>query len=486
VYGIVKVMEGIAHRFSRAVPTGMLVRVVGADDETSQVLDITDDSRLVGAGSVFACISGGRFDGHDFAESAIAQGAVALLVERQLPVSVPQIVVTNVRQALGPIASFVHDEPSSKLQVIGVTGTNGKTTVAHLLASIMRSAGRSAVAMGTLSGPRTTPEASELQRTLAAHVEAGVDAVVMEVSSHALALHRVDGTRFAASVFTNLGRDHLDLHGSIGGYFRAKASLFVTGLTAVGVTNLDDPYGRLLFDGSDIEMVGFSAADAAAVEVGVGHHAFEWRGFPVHVPLGGRFNMMNSLAALTTAVSIGIDPAVAAAGLAACPPIPGRFELVSDPVHVPFSVLVDFAHTPDGLIELLATARGLASSGRVIVVFGCGGDRDVEKRPLMGAAAVAGADLVIVTSDNPRHEDPTAIIEATLVGVEAVDRTSVTVEVDRRAAIALALRQGQPGDILVVAGKGHEPTQTIGDRQIAFDDRVVVREELAELFGGAK
>jgi UDP-N-acetylmuramoyl-L-alanyl-D-glutamate--2,6-diaminopimelate ligase len=480
----VKVMERIADRLAQAVPAGMLVRFAGTDNEISPVLDITDDSRQVGAGSVFACVSGDRFDGHDFADAAVERGAIALVVERELPIAVPQIVVKNVRQALGPIASFVHDEPSSKLQVVGVTGTNGKTTVAHLLASIVQSAGRSAVAMGTLSGPRTTPEAAELQRTLATHVEVGVKVVVMEVSSHALALHRVAGTKFAASVFTNLGRDHLDLHGSTGEYFRAKASLFVPEMTSIGVTNLDDPYGRLLLDGSDVEMIGFSASDAQSVDVGVGHHSFEWKGIPVRVPLGGRFNVMNTLAALTTATTIGIEPEAAAAGVATSPSIPGRFELVSNPDDVSFSVVVDYAHTPDGLVELLSTARWLAASGRVIVVFGCGGDRDADKRPLMGAAAASGADSVIITSDNPRHEDPAVIIDSMLAGVDSGDRSSVSVEVDRRAAIDRALRQAQAGDIVVIAGKGHESTQTIGDEQVVFDDRVVAREQLATMFGG--
>jgi UDP-N-acetylmuramoyl-L-alanyl-D-glutamate--2,6-diaminopimelate ligase len=336
---------------------------------------------------------------------------------------------------------------------------------------------------GTLTGVRTTPEATDLQRRLADFVDEQVEAVVMEVSSHALALHRVAGIRFDVATFTNLGRDHFDLHESMEAYFRAKASLFTAEQSARGVTNTDDPYGSLLLDAASIEMVGFGLADAVDPRVSIDRVKFGWRGRRVEVPLGGRFNVMNALAALTTADALGIDTDVAVAGIATCPPVPGRFELVTDPDVHPFAVVVDYAHTPDGLVEVLTTARAIAAGGQVTVVFGCGGDRDRDKRPLMGAAAAANADRVIVTSDNPRHEDPQAIIAAAVGGVESRYRDAVRVEPDRRAAIDTAIRQARAGDVVVIAGKGHETTQTIGDTATPFDDRVVAREVLADIVG---
>jgi UDP-N-acetylmuramoyl-L-alanyl-D-glutamate--2,6-diaminopimelate ligase len=302
----------------------------------------------------------------------------------------------------------------------------------------------------------------------------------MEVSSHALAMHRVDGTRFAAATFTNLGNDHLDLHGTVEEYFRAKARLFTPELSAVGISNSDDPHGRLLLDAASIEMVPYSLADAEDLVVTADHHELTWRGTRLTVALGGAFNVANTLAAATTAATLGIDPAAIASGLAATDTVPGRFERVraaGGPDDV--AVIVDYAHTPDGLTEVLAAARDVAT-GRVVVVFGAGGDRDHPKRPRMGAAAVAGADVVVVTSDNPRSEDPAAIISAVLSGVGPDDRRRVTVEPDRAAAIARAIDAARAGDVVVVAGKGHETTQTIGDRILPFDDREVVRRLLVE------
>jgi UDP-N-acetylmuramoyl-L-alanyl-D-glutamate--2,6-diaminopimelate ligase len=466
---------------AEAIPPSLSVSVVGK--ATTDLIDFTHDSRQVRPGWGFACVPGGQVDGHDFAARAVELGAELLLVERELPLDVAQIVVSDVRRAMGPVAAAIHGHPAKKLRMIGITGTNGKTTTTHLLGSILQAAGCEQRQLGTLSGARTTPEAPDLQRRLAEFVEDGVDAVVMEVSSHALALHRVAGTRFDVSVFTNLGRDHLDLHESMESYFRAKASLFSPELTEIGVSNLDDPYGRLVLDVAAIEMVGFSHDDALDVGVGVDHHSFTWRGHPVVVPIGGRFNVMNTLAALTAAEALGIDIEAAVRGLAECPPVPGRFEVVSDPERHEFAVVVDYAHTPDGLNELLAAARTLADGANVIAVFGCGGDRDVEKRPMMGSVAAQNADIVVITSDNPRHEDPAAIIAAAAAGIDAEHRQEVLTEVDRRAAIAVALDTAQPGDVVVIAGKGHETTQTIGDDVRPFDDRVVARELLAERSG---
>jgi UDP-N-acetylmuramoyl-L-alanyl-D-glutamate--2,6-diaminopimelate ligase len=464
---------------AEAIPADQLVQVVrpaGAVD--APIVDATHDSRDVRAGSVFLCVVGERHDGHQFAATAVGAGAVAAVVQHPVAVDVPQIVVRDVRRVMGHIASAVHGNPSAVLRTIGITGTNGKTTTAHLLAAIVRGAGLETRVLGTLSGVRTTPEAPELQRLLAGYAAEGVDAVVMEVSSHALALHRVSGMRFDAAVFTNLGRDHLDLHESMEAYFRAKASLFMPDLSETGVTNLDDPYGRLLLDVAAIDMTGYGIDDASDIRVGPSEVSFTWRGRGVTVPIGGHFNVMNALAALTCASVLGIDDDVAVDALGAAPPVPGRFELVTAPSH-PFWLVVDYAHTPDGLVEVLTSARAVTDGGRVIVVFGCGGDRDTEKRPLMGAAAAEHADLVVVTSDNPRHEEPGAIIDAAVAGIDAARRDKVHVEVDRRDAIRYAIAEAVAGDIIVVAGKGHETTQTIGDTVVPFDDRVVARELLA-------
>jgi UDP-N-acetylmuramoyl-L-alanyl-D-glutamate--2,6-diaminopimelate ligase len=462
-----------------AVPDRLLVGLVG-DVEATSVTDLTHDSRDIGPGWAFACVPGDRHDGHDFAPGAVAAGSTLLVVERRLPLDVAQIVVGDVRRAMGALAAAIHDTPADRLRIIGVTGTNGKTTTTHLLGAILRAAGSNHRELGTLSGTRTTPEATDLQRTLAGFVAEGVDTVVMEVSSHALALHRVRGTRFDVAVFTNLGHDHLDLHGSLEAYFRAKAQLFTPELSDAGVSNLDDPYGCLLLDGAPIDMTGYQLADAVGAAMGLGSQSFTWRGVEFTVPLGGDFNTSNTLAALTAAELLGIAPDVAATGLSTMEPVPGRFEVVTSP-DAPFSVVVDYAHTPDGLVELLDAVRGAVGSGRVICVFGCGGDRDREKRPVMGASAAEHADLVIATSDNPRHEDPRAIIDEAVDGIEARYRDRLTIEVDRRAGIRAALRMARAGDVVVVAGKGHEATQTIGDTAHPFDDRAVARELLADM-----
>jgi UDP-N-acetylmuramoyl-L-alanyl-D-glutamate--2,6-diaminopimelate ligase len=452
------------------------------------VVDLTHDSRQVAPGWAFACVVGTLADGHDYAEAAVHAGAAALVVERVLPVDrvgdVPQLVVPDVRAAMGDLAAEVHGHPATKLTTVGITGTNGKTTTTHFLASILRHTGVDTRLIGTLSGARTTPEAPDLQRQLAGYVDEGAHAVVMEVSSHALALHRVNGVRFDVAVFTNLGRDHLDLHESVEAYFRAKALLFTPSSSATAVVNRDDPYGQLLADVAAIPTVTFGRDDARDVVVTGDHLAFTWRNVRVDLPVGGRFNVANALAALTAAEQLGIAPATAVAGLGITPPVPGRFETVSPPGHA-FTVVVDYAHTPDGLIELLGAARevmpaGSTGGGRVIVVFGCGGDRDPDKRPLMGAAAGEYADMVYVTSDNPRTEAPLAIIAAVVAGVRSIGSAEPRVEPDRRAAIAGALSAARPGDVVVIAGKGHETYQTIGTTDHPFDDRAVVRELLQE------
>jgi UDP-N-acetylmuramoyl-L-alanyl-D-glutamate--2,6-diaminopimelate ligase len=366
--------------------------------------------------------------------------------------------------------------------MVGVTGTNGKTTTTSLIRSILRHAGRCTEMIGTLTGVHTTPESPDLQRELAGFVATGTEAVVMEVSSHALALDRVVGAHFDRAVFTNLGRDHLDLHGTEEQYFAAKARLFAPELSTAGVANADDIHGRLLIDSSSIPMEGFSLDDAADVEVSATRHAYTWRGERIEVSIGAEFNVLNSLAAATVCASLGLAPAVIAAGLAVADPVPGRFESIDG--GQPFAVIVDFAHTPEALGAALAAARRANAGGRLIVVFGAGGDRDPAKRAAMGSEAAERADLVVVTSDNPRTEDPQAIADAVVAGVPAERRHAVVTELDRRSAFAVAFQRAAPRDVVLIAGKGHERTQTIGHRTIDFDDRVVALEVLRSVTEG--
>jgi UDP-N-acetylmuramoyl-L-alanyl-D-glutamate--2,6-diaminopimelate ligase len=447
--------------------------VVG--DPTVDVTAVTYDSRAVVPGALFCCLPGQVRDGHDFAPAAVAAGASALLVERPLDLGVTQVRVADARRAMAFAAAAFHGHPSRSLAVVGVTGTNGKTTVTALLHAALEAAGRPTGVIGTLTGARTTPEAPELQARLAEFRDRGDVAVAMEVSSHALALDRTEGTRFDVAVFTNLSRDHLDFHASMEDYFAAKARLFEPERSAAAVVNADDPHGRLLSDAARIPTRTYSLDDVTDLRVGVTSSTGTWRGHRLHVPFGGAYNVGNALAAATTAVELGVDVATALDGIAAAPPVPGRFEVVSeDPM-----VVVDYAHTPDGLEQLLRSVRAGAAGGRLLVVFGAGGDRDREKRPAMGEAVSRLADVAVVTSDNPRSEHPGAIVDAVAAG--AAGPAELVREVDRRAAIALALRQAGPGDVVVVAGRGHEPQQDVGGQLVPFDDRTVVREELARL-----
>ncbi len=459
---------------------------------------VVHDSRLATPGTLYACLRGDHFDGHDFALDAVRAGAAAVLVDHRLDGldvdgagTVAQILVDDTRLRLGPIAAEVAGHPSRSLATVGITGTNGKTTTAALMAAIFEAAGRPCGVVGTLSGPRTTPEAPELQAVLAGFVADAKTAAVLEVSSHALAMHRVDGTEFDAVVFTNLGHDHLDLHGTHEAYFRAKAKLFDPSFAGLGVVNVDDAYGRLIADasasaqpGREFRVVGYSTSELSAVEVSASDHRYVWHGRSVRVPMGGDFNVSNSLAALTTAVELGIDPDVAVGGLAGLASVPGRFEVIDDARsrHHGISVIVDYAHTPDGLERVIAAARAVVGlGGGVTVVFGCGGNRDRDKRPVMGRVAAAAADRVVVTSDNPRNEPPAQIIDEILAGIEPNSHADVTAVVDRRRAIGEAIERARSGDVVVVAGKGHEATQEFADHTVDFDDRAVAREFLEAL-----
>ncbi len=449
-----------------------------AGDPSVEVTAVVADCAEAVPGALFCAIPGARADGHRFAAGAVGAGAVAVLVERPLDLDVAQVVVPSSRAAIGPLAAAFHGVPSAELSMVGVTGTNGKTTTTHLVHAILERAGRSTGVIGTLTGARTTPEAPELQSRLATMVHEGRVAVAMEVSSHALAMRGVDGTRFAVAVFTNLSRDHLDFHPTMEDYFQQKARLFNPTFAAHAAVNLDDPRGRLLRDAATVPTTGYGLDDATGLRLSPTGSRFRWRGYDVALPLAGRFNVQNALAAATAAALIGVDETTVAEGVSGAAPVPGRFELVD--AGQDFTVVVDYAHTPDGLEQLLEAARGLTEpAGRVLVVFGAGGDRDASKRPAMGLAAVEGAERVVVTSDNPRSEDPGAIIDAVTSAI--APHPALVVEPDRRGAIATALAEARAGDIVLVAGKGHETTQTVGTAVVDFDDRLVAREELARL-----
>ena len=452
-------------------------------DAKVRVSDITHDSSKVSNGVLFCCIVGENVDGHNFAKVAAANGAAAILVERRVEVDISQVVVSDVRSTMGYLAAELFNRPSEKLNVIGITGTNGKTTTAHLLASILRQHGWPTSVLGTLTGTRTTPESTDLQRFLAEELNRGSKAVVMEVSSHALALGRVEGTLFKAAVFTNLGQDHLDFHKSIEDYFVAKARLFTRLFTNLCVINRDDVHGSLLLDviskDKEVRCESFGMSDAKDIHADASKISFHWQGQKIDSLMGGYFNVMNALAAATAAAKLGVTVSDIAKGLAAASAVPGRFESVSEGQL--FSVVVDYAHTPEALQNVLLAGRKIVGKdAQVILVFGCGGGRDQLKRPKMGDIASQFADLVYVTSDNPRHEDARTIAHEVLQGVSSVSSvmSRVTIELDRRLAIGAAFGSAKPGDIVIIAGKGHEATQTIGADETPFSDVQVSRELL--------
>jgi UDP-N-acetylmuramoyl-L-alanyl-D-glutamate--2,6-diaminopimelate ligase len=477
-----------------------------AHDADVEVTSITEDSRRVTPGACFACRTGLAVDGHEHADEARAAGAVALLVERVLPLAMPQALVASVPRVLGPAAATLYGNPSRSMRCLGVTGTAGKSTTAALLASIARAAGEHAgligndgvfvdgVALGVEKwGGTNMPQADQLQLLLAEMRDRGVHTVAMEVTSRALDFGRVDATWFDVACFTNMSHEHLDDHGSMDAYFAAKRSLFEPQRVRVVATNVDDPYGVRILEharraGLDVWTYGLAHPDADVVAADV---ALGPRGISLTVvdhrsgarvragaPLIGRFNVANVLAAAATACAAGFDLDAVAEG-ARTTRIRGRAEPIDR--GQPFTVLVDYAHTPGELDAVLSAAHDLAGDpGRVVVVFGCGGGRDPSKRPLMGAAAARGADVVVLTSDNPRDEDPQVIADAVLPALVSGDG-EVAVELDRRTAIRIALGGAAPGDVVVIAGKGPETGQTLGGSTLPFDDAVVAREELGAL-----
>jgi len=463
-------------------------RIVG--DASVEVADLAYDSRKVEPGTLFFCVVGEKADGHEFGTKAVEEGAAALVVERELTeLAVAQVVVPDSRVAMAPVAARFWGDPSAKLRVVGVTGTNGKTTTAFLVKEILEAASYPCGLLGTVKQVvggvqkevvRTTPEAIELQATFRQMLDGGDQACAMEVSSHAMTLHRADAIHFEVAIFTNLTQDHLDFHGTMEEYFLAKRKLFETGPKAA-IVNVDDPYGRRLAE--EFECITFSAEGAEAdysarnVEFDAAGASFSIAEMQLRTGLPGHFNVANALGAFAAAEAMGVGAGIAAAGLAKAARVPGRFEPIDEGQR--FTVLVDYAHTPDSLENVLRAARRL-TKGRLISVFGAGGDRDRDKRPKMGRAGAELSDLAVITSDNPRSEDPEAIVAAVAAGAEGAKELEVVV--DRREAIALALGRAKPGDTVVIAGKGHEQGQEFENgRKIPFDDREVAREELWKL-----
>ena len=455
----------------------------------TRVQSLAYDHRRVGPGTLFFCVRGFSRDGHDFAAEAVAAGATALVVDHPLDSGVPEVVVEDVRAAMAPLAARLAGDPTARLRAVGITGTNGKTTTAFLVRALLEAGGLRTGLLGTVTqvvggveraAGRTTPEAVDLQPTFAEMLAAGDDACVMEVSSHALHLGRADAIHWAAAVFTNLTQDHLDFHEDMEAYFGAKSRLFAAAGGAPKVVDVDDHYGRrLALRHPDAITVALDAEDALlrAVDVRTGPHGstFVVGERTLRTPLAGRFNVRNALQAYAVAIALGVDADVAAGALAEAGRVPGRLEPVD--AGQPFAVLVDYAHTPDSLENVLRAAREATDGGRVICVFGCGGDRDRGKRPLMGAIAARDADLAIATSDNPRSEDPEAILDEVLAGVGA-SRGAVERIVDRREAIERAIAEAAAGDVVLIAGKGHEHGQQLADRTIPFDDVAVAAEAL--------
>ncbi len=478
-------------RFDQLIAGTGETRIVG--DGSVEISALAYDSRRAGPGTLFFCVPGEKADGHDFAAGVVDQGAAALVVERELGLGVPEAVVADARAAMAPAAALFAGDPTDDLRVIGVTGTNGKTTTAFLVREILQGARVFCGLLGTVKQVvggveeevvRTTPEAIELQATFRRMLEGGDRACAMEVSSHALSLHRADAIHFEVAIFTNLTQDHLDFHGDMEEYFLAKRRLFEMA-PGTAVVNVDDAYGRRL--ASEFECVTFSVAGAEAdfsargVSFDAAGARFEVDGTELRTRLPGDFNVANALGAFAAARAMEVGADTAAAGLARAARVPGRFEPIDEGQG--FAVLVDYAHTPDSLENVLRAARRL-TPGRVISVFGAGGDRDRDKRPKMGRAGAELSDLAVITSDNPRSEDPEAIVAEVAGGAPAGSATKVVV--DRAEAIELALERAEPGDTVVIAGKGHEQGQEFeAGRKIAFDDREVAREVLRARGGAA-
>lgn len=474
-----------------------------------EITKMTCDSRQVTPGSLFIALAGSKVDGHDFITTACRQGAVAVLVQKEVEIAeckgVTIIKVSDTRAAMQQIAPYFFDYPSQKLRMIGITGTNGKTTTTYLIRAILMRAGFRVGLIGTIQNiidqqvfpvRNTTPDVIDLQALLADMVTAGVDYAVMEVSSHALALGRVVDTEFDVGVFTNMTRDHLDFHLTFENYIAAKSQLFqmlsLSSSTKKGktaVVNVDDPASQAMLAQCSAKSISYGVSHSAnlkaeEINVGASGAAFTVKGdfgiLPLSLKITGVFNVYNVLAAMGATLAEGVEPLVIKKALEDFTSVPGRFELVD--VGKPFAVIVDYAHTPDGLENILKTARQFAKN-RVIVVFGCGGDRDRTKRPIMGKLAMEYGDVVIATSDNPRSENPSSILVEIEKGLQegCTDGKNYEIIVERREAIKRALQVAKTDDVVIIAGKGHETYQILNDRTIDFDDRQVARDISREL-----
>ena len=446
------------------------------------VTGVSLDSRDVSQGDLFCAIAGEHFDGHLFIQDAVARGAVAVVVERFVPLPIVQVRVPpgSMRVQMAKIASTFYGNPSTRMPMVGITGTNGKTTTSFMLAAISRAAGHSPFVLGTLSGYRTTPESPIIQRALYGAMEDDSDIAIMEVSSHALDQHRVDEIIYDIGIFTNLTQDHLDYHHTMDAYFMAKARLFETHRCRMGIVNVDDPWGVRLIRDSQVAMETYSMDDAVDLKMEADGSTFVIEGQLIRLGVAGKHNVYNALAAAKAAKRLGYSFEAIKNGLGGFRGVSGRLERIEE--GQPFQVIVDFAHTPVALEAVLEAARVMIpEGGRVIVVFGCGGDRDRRKRPLMGEVAESLADVTILTSDNPRSEDPVVIIQEILSGMTKSaltvlgESSQVVVKADRRQAIELALSMAEPQDVVVIAGKGHETRQTIGKNEVAFSDQEVAR-----------
>ncbi|MFI8915876.1 UDP-N-acetylmuramoyl-L-alanyl-D-glutamate--2,6-diaminopimelate ligase [Streptomyces sp. NPDC053513] len=490
---------------ARPTPLGDLAAQLGVDaPQAAEISGITHDSRAVRPGDVYAALPGARTHGADFVAQAAGLGAAAILTdpagaERAAATGLPVLVVENPRGRMGELAAAIYGRPGEHLLQIGITGTSGKTTTAYLVEGGLRGSGRRTGLVGTvemrigderIKSERTTPEATDLQALFAVMRERGVEAVAMEVSSHALVLGRVDGCVFDVAVFNNLSPEHMEFHSDMEDYFQAKAGLFTPERSRLGVVNLDDAYGRRLVEEATVPVVTFSAegraeADWRAEDLVLGSHDSTFTAvgpdgerISATAPLPGPFNVANTLAAIATLAAAGLDPKAAAEGVAAVPGVPGRLERVE--AGQPYLAVVDYAHKTDAVESVLRSLREV-TEGRLHVVIGCGGDRDTTKRGPMGAAAARLADTAVLTSDNPRSEDPLVILGAMLAGaaeVPAQERGHVLVEPDRAAAIAAAVARARPGDTVLVAGKGHEQGQETAGVVRPFDDREVLREAI--------
>ena len=468
----------------------------------TEINKITFDSRQVNPGDMFVAIRGVKTDGHKYIPQALSRGACAIVTEEDLNESFPGttvIKVQNSRKALASLAACFFNYPAEKLKIIGVTGTNGKTTTTHMISDVLEEHGIKTGIIGTLyikirdktiPARVTTPESLEIQEYLAEMVSAGIGAVAMEVSSHSLYFDRVYGIKFTGAIFTNLTQDHLDFHGDMKKYFNEKKKLFTRIISkdkgGFGVINNDDPKSREIADILSVPYISyglFNNPDLSAKNISLDMHGTSFTAkraglsIPVHMKMAGKFNVYNALAAIGTGLFMGVPPSAITKGLERTKGVRGRFELVSE--GQPFGIIVDYAHTPDGLKNVLESAK-LLTKNRLIAVFGCGGDRDRTKRPVMGETAAILSDVIIVTSDNPRTEEPEAIIADIISGVKKI-RKDYQIEPDRRNAIRLAIEQAKDGDVIVIAGKGHETYQIFKDKTIHFDDAEEARLALKQV-----